>query len=188
VKEQRSGFGIFRQISACNSCHGAGHIIKDKCSECNGKGSIAEIRELEVTIPRGVEHGHGIKLDGEGESEPGLEPGDLYVVINVKKHNIFERHGDDIYMTREVSMVDAALGAQIDDLPSLNGKVSMELPEGTQSGDILRLTNKGIPHLSAVGHGDLYVMVKVATPRNLSPEQKELLRKIQRSEKQENNI
>ncbi|HJX03799.1 MAG TPA: molecular chaperone DnaJ, partial [Dehalococcoidia bacterium] len=145
VREQRSGFGIFRQISACKACGGSGQVVKEKCAQCQGRGSFEEISELNVSIPRGIEHGHSIKLAGEGEGGPGLEPGDLYVVVNLKKHAIFERHGDDIYMTREVSLVDAVLGGQIEDLPSLNGRLNLEIPEGIQSGAMLRLEDKGIP-------------------------------------------
>lgn len=189
IKQTRSGFGIFRQISVCDACHGTGSIIKEKCEVCHGNGVLEEVSEISVKIPRGADSGFSIKITGEGEGgKNGAEPGDLYVVINVKEHPVFERHGDDIYMKKEVNFVDAALGGEIADIPSLNGQLKLEIPEGTQSGDILRLTNKGIPHLKGPGEGDLYVMVKVVTPTNLSRKQRELLRDFKGSGQDKNEI
>ncbi len=187
IKQTRSGFGIFRQISVCDACHGTGSIIKSRCDTCQGKGFIEEISEVSVEIPRGADSGFSIKIDGEGEEgKNGAAPGDLYIIINVKEHPIFKRHGDDIYMSKDISFVDAALGGEIADIPSLNGQLKLEIPEGTQTGDILRLTNKGIPHLKGPGQGDLYVMVKVITPTNMSKKQRELLQEFEKSGQDKN--
>lgn len=186
VREQRVGFGVFRQISTCSHCNGTGKMVKEKCPECKGKGTYQEISRINISVPKGVDSGYTIKLAGEGESVVGGEPGDLYVVIEVKKHPVFERHGDDLYMTREVSMIDAALGAELTDIPSLNGNLKLEIPEGTQTGSILRLHNKGLPHQKGPGFGDLYVMVKVVTPQNLTDEQKKLLQEFARLEQLKN--
>lgn len=179
VIEQRAAFGMFRQISACHHCQGTGNKIKEKCSLCRGKGFLEDISGLTVSIPKGVDSGYNVRFEGEGEANGGsVIPGDLYVVVNVKKHDIFERHGDDIYMAHEVSFTHAALGVVLDDVPGLEGNVTLEIPEGTQAGDILRITSKGIPHLKSPGRGDQYVMVKLVTPRNLSAREKELLREF----------
>jgi molecular chaperone DnaJ len=179
VKEQRTGFGVFRQISVCPHCRGTGKLIKDKCEACKGKGAIQETTEINVQVPKGAESGHAVKIKGEGEAGPnGTGPGDLYIVFNVEKHPLFERHGDDIYMAKEISFADAALGAELDDIPSLNGKLKIEIPEGTQTGTVLRVPDKGIPHMKGAGKGDLYVLVKVVTPQHLTSRQKELLREF----------
>ena len=184
VREQRTGFGVFRQISTCGHCNGQGRLVKEKCEECRGNGYKKQVTELSIAIPRGAGDDYSLKIAGEGEAgTAGAEPGDLYVVLNVAKHNIFERHGDDIYMAREISFVDATLGGEIEDLPSLNGRLKLEIPEGTHTGTVLRLTDKGIPHLKGSGHGDLYVVVKVLTPQNLGEKQKELLREFSRLER-----
>jgi molecular chaperone DnaJ len=178
VVEQRSGFGIFRQISVCQFCRGEGHLAKEKCLECNGRGFIEEMGEISVSIPKGISSGQTIKIPGKGEKAPGVASGDLYIVVDVKKHPVFERHGDDIYMTQEISFAQAALGAEIDNIPSLNGRTKLEIPEGTQAGTILRITDKGVPHLKGSGKGDLYVLVKVSTPQKLTSRQKELLQEF----------
>ena len=180
VTEKRSGFAVFRQISTCSQCRGSGRIISQPCDDCQGKGFVEETVELSVYVPRGADTGYTIKIEGEGETDDGLIPGDLYVVLNVKKHPVFERHGDDIYMTKEISFVQAALGGVVDDVSSLDGNLELEIPEGTQTGTVFKIVNEGIPHLDGPGRGDLYVMVKVVTPQNLTEEEKELLREFDR--------
>jgi molecular chaperone DnaJ len=176
VTEQRSGFGIFRQIAACHHCNGSGQKIKDRCGLCAGKGFLEDISELTVSIPKGVDNGYNIRFEGEGEADGGsVVPGDLYVVVNIKKHDLFERHGDDIYLAHEISFTQAALGAVLEDVPGLEGNVTLEIPQGTQPGKILRINNKGIPHLKGPGRGDQYVLIKPVTPENLSAREKELL-------------
>jgi molecular chaperone DnaJ len=187
VVEQRSGYSVFRQISACRHCRGEGKMIKEKCPDCHGKGHLQEIKELTVAIPKGVESGYAIRIDGEGEpGDKGIPAGDLYVVVDIKKHPTFERQGDDIYMIQEIGLVRAALGGEIDDLPSLNGKVKLDIPEGTQTGAVLRVVNSGIPHLKGPGKGDLYVMIKVTTPEKLTRQQKDLLTEFEHLEHSKN--
>jgi molecular chaperone DnaJ len=181
VKEQRSGYSVFRQTITCSDCHGRGSVITDSCDECSGKGFVEEIRELSVSIPKGANTGYKIRIEGEGEpGEGGTRAGDLYVVLNVKKHPIFERHGDDIYVTEEISFPRAALGGEIEDVPGLDGSLKLEIPEGTQTGAIFRIMNKGISHLNDHGSGDEYVIIKVATPHNLTKREKELLREFEK--------
>jgi molecular chaperone DnaJ len=187
VVEQKAAFGVFRQISACRHCQGTGKKVKEKCDLCKGRGFLEDISELKVSIPKGADSGYNIKFTGEGETDGGsITPGDLYVVVHVKEHAQFERRGDDIFLVREIDFAQAALGAVLEDVPGMDGNVTLEIPEGTQAGDILRITNKGIPHLKGTGRGDQYVMVKLVTPRHLSDREKELLREFEslRKEKQ----
>jgi molecular chaperone DnaJ len=180
VVEQKAAFGVFRQISACPYCQGIGKEIKDKCDLCSGQGFLEDISELTVSIPKGADSGYNIRFQGEGESDGGsITPGDLYVVVSVKEHSLFERRGDDIFLAHEIEFTHAALGAVLDDVPGLEGNVTLEIPGGTQAGEILRIRSKGIPHLKGTGRGDQYVMVKPVTPKNLSEREKELLREFE---------
>jgi len=184
VTERRSGIGVFRQISTCSACQGTGQHIKEPCSLCEGTGVLEEVSELPVSIPKGVDNGHTIRLEGRGESADGdITPGDLYVVVSVQKHDIFERHGDDLYQSLDIGLVDAALGTTVP-VPSLDGEVSLEVTPGTQNGTLFRLKGKGMPKLGSKHCGDLYVVVKVVTPERLTSEQKELLRQFQRLERE----
>jgi molecular chaperone DnaJ len=178
VREQRSGYSVFRQITTCGKCRGKGNVVKEACEKCEGKGTIEEIEELTVNIPAGADTGYEIRIEGKGEKGDDL-PGDLYVVLNVEKHPIFERHGDDVYLQQEISFTTAALGGEIK-VPSLNGALTLDIPEGTQTGAVFRLAGKGITHIDGHGRGDEYVVVKVVTPTNLSNKEKELLRQFER--------
>jgi molecular chaperone DnaJ len=187
VTEQRSGYSIYRQITTCSHCRGRGRLIVEPCDECQGKGAVEEIREINVSIPRGADTGYTIRIEGEGEtSDQGGIPGDLYVVLNVQKHPTFERHGDDIYMTRQISFPQAALGAEVE-VPGLDGKLKLDIPEGTQTGAILRIVNQGIPHLDGYGKGDEYIIIQVVTPQDLSDQEKELLKEFNRLRKGRNH-
>ncbi len=187
VREHRSGIGVFRQVSACGECRGTGRIIKEPCSLCEGRGLLEEVHDVAVTIPAGVDGGHTIRLEGEGEHGDGdVTPGDLYVVVSVAKHPVFERHGDDLYMQQEIGIVDAALGASMP-VACLNGEATLDVPEGSQTGALLRLKGKGMPRLGSSRHrGDLYVVLHVVVPSSLTKQQKELLKEFQRVEKERN--
>ncbi len=178
VSEKRSGYSVFRQISACGLCRGTGQIIREKCDQCQGKGIISKAKEIKVQIPKGAETGNALRLSGEGgPGEVGAPAGDLYVVLNVKKHPLFQRQGNDLYLQAEVGFVEAALGAKAE-LPGLDGKLDVDIPEGTQTGSVIRISGEGMPRLSSRGKGDLYVVAKVVTPTNLSEQAKELLRQF----------
>jgi molecular chaperone DnaJ len=178
VREQRSGYSVFRQITVCGRCHGQGKVVKKACKECKGKGVIEKATGIKVTIPAGADTGYQIKVEGEGEKGDGL-PGDLYVVLHVEKHPIFERHGDDIYLQQEIALTTAALGGRVE-VAGLNGNLNLDVPEGTQTGTVFRIENEGIPHVDGYGKGDEYVIVKVVTPINLSRREKELLKEFQK--------
>jgi len=178
VREQRSGFSVFRQISVCGRCRGKGTVVKQPCPECQGKGTIEKTDEIIVRIPAGADTGYRIRIEGEGEKGGSL-PGDLYVILNVQPHPLFERHGDDIYLQREIAFTTAALGGQVQ-VSGLDGALKLSVPEGTQTGTVFRIDGEGVPHLNGHGRGDEYVVVKVVTPTNLSHREKELLRELQK--------
>ncbi len=178
VREQRAGYSLLRQISVCAKCHGKGVVIKKACRECGGKGVIKRPKKIKVSIPAGVDTGYSIKIEGEGEAGEDI-PGDLYIVIKVEKHPVFERHGDDIYLEKEISFTTAALGGKVE-VPSLDGRLELDIPEGTQTGTVFRITGAGVPKLGGRGRGDEYVIVKVVTPTNLSCKEKALLREFEK--------
>lgn len=168
------GFGFFFSRT-CDRCEGEGTIIEKPCQKCKGTGRVVVERKLNVKIPAGIENGMRLRISGEGEAGlRGGQRGDLYVLVYVKPHEIFERHNSDIYCEIPISMVQAALGAEID-VPTLEGKVKMKIPGGTQSGRIFRLKGKGIADLHDHGRGDELVRITVETPANLNAEQKRLL-------------
>lgn len=183
VTEQRSGTSLFRQISTCSHCRGRGKVITHPCDECGGEGSVEKRKEIHLYIPKGADMGCRIRIEGEGEKGKDGS-GDLYIVLNVEKHPIFERHGDDIYMVKEIDFPQAALGGEMDDIPGLEGDLNLDIPEGTQNGAVFRIIDKGIPHLNGYGRGDEYVIVKVLTPTNLTEEERDLLRRFEESRRQ----
>lgn len=172
---QRTPFGQFATTRPCSACGGSGKIIKEKCTTCEGKGKVRRKVAIDVSIPAGIDDGQTISMRGEGDagSNNGSQ-GDLYIYIHVKKHAIFERRGQDVYCEIPITFVQAALGAEIQ-VPTLHGKVSMKIPEGTQSGVNFKLKGSGIPILHGSGKGDQYVKIIVEVPRQLSHEQKKKL-------------
>lgn len=171
-----SSFGQMISIITCPKCHGEGHLISSPCQKCSGSGVVKSESKIAVKIPQGVENNVAIKLTGQGNSGLNCIPGDLYVIIHIKKHKIFERDGLDIYCTIPITFVQACLGDTIE-VPTLDGKpYHLNIPEGTQCEDVFRLKNKGLIYLGQ--QGSQYVKVKIQVPKNLTPEQKKLLKKI----------
>jgi molecular chaperone DnaJ len=167
--------GFFRVSRPCDACSGAGEIVRDRCAECRGQGRLEGQQTINVRIPAGVDTGTRLRLTGEGEAGiAGGPAGDLYVVVNVKNHELFERDGPDLHCQVPVTMVQGALGAEID-VPTLDGKVKLKIPTGTQSGKVLRLRNKGLPTLRTTSRGDQLLHIFVETPTQLSRSQRELL-------------
>jgi molecular chaperone DnaJ len=154
-------------------------MISDPCTNCRGEGRVVQQKTIDAKIPAGVEDGTRIRFTGVGEAGVhGGPPGDLYVVLNVKEHAFFERQGNDIYCVVPISFTQAAVGAEIQ-VPTLEGEQMLKIPEGTQSGTILKLRGKGIPVLNGHGKGNLFVEVRVQTPTKLSKRQRELLQELQ---------
>ena len=175
----RTPFGVISNARPCERCHGSGQIVKDPCEHCHGAGKIRVEREIKLTIPRGVDEGQRLRIASGGQAgERGGKPGDLFVYISIKPHKIFTRDGTNVYCEIPISFVQAALGATIE-APTIDGKVDLTVPEGTQSGQVLKIRGKGIPVLRGEGRGDEYVKLKVLTPQNLSSRQKKLLREFE---------
>lgn len=170
--------GFFSVSRTCTQCHGQGTVITDPCGACGGTGRVRKMHTLNVKIPPGVDTGSRLKLRGEGETAlGGGAPGDLYVVIQVEPHPIFMRENLDILCDIPLSFVHAALGAEID-VPTLDGKVKVKIPPGTQSGKVFRLKGKGIKDVQGYRQGDQHVRITVETPTHLTARQKELLKEF----------
>jgi molecular chaperone DnaJ len=177
--ELRVTQGFFSIARTCHACGGAGQVIAEKCKSCGGAGAVRSEAEVEVKVPPGVDTGTRLKLSGEGEPAPGPagQPGDLYVVVQVREHPIFRREETEVVCEMPISFVQAALGAQVE-VPTLDGPVKLKVPAGTQSGKVFRMRGHGIPALNGSGRGDQHVRVVVETPTKLSKEQRELLERF----------
>jgi len=171
--------GFFRMAQTCSQCQGQGKIITEFCPKCRGEGSVRVTRNIEVKIPAGVDNDSQLRVRGEGEVGASGR-GDLYLSIAVKPHPVFQREGKDIYLQLPVIFVKAALGAEVS-VPTLNGKVTMKIPSGTQSGKTFRLKEKGMPDVHGGASGDQYVQVMLQVPERLTSEQRRLLEEFARS-------
>ncbi len=178
--ELRLTQGFFSIARTCHHCQGAGRVVVDKCPACAGAGAVREVTRVSVKIPAGVDTGTRVRSSGDGEPAPvaGGQPGDLYVVIQVKEHPLFQRQGTEIVCEVPISFTQAALGGTID-VPTLDGPVKHKLAAGTQTGSTFKLKGKGVPVLQGSGRGDHHVVVVVETPTHLTREQKALLEKFE---------
>ncbi len=165
--------GFFRMAQTCPQCRGTGKMITEHCPDCSGKGVVKVTRNIDVSIPAGVDNDSQLRVRGEGEAGPGGS-GALYLFIRLKDHEVFERRGHDLYMDLPVSFAKAALGGDAS-VKTLKESMTMKIPAGTQSGKMFRLREQGMPDVHGRGHGDLYVRVMVAVPNHLTGKQKELL-------------
>ncbi len=173
--------GFFSVQQTCPHCHGAGKIIPEPCTTCHGQGKVKKQKTLEVKIPAGIDDGMRIRSAGNGEpGTNGGPPGDLYIEIRLKKHDIFERDGDDLHCAVPISFTTAALGGEID-VPTLAGKAAIDIPEGTQAGKQFRLRGKGIKGVRSSYPGDLYCHISVETPVKLTEHQRKLLKELDES-------
>ncbi|MFA6217374.1 MAG: molecular chaperone DnaJ [Candidatus Omnitrophota bacterium] len=170
--------GFFQMAQTCTRCHGEGALVQMPCTDCSGEGRVKVTRNIKVKIPAGVDTGSHLRVRGEGESGTAGR-GDLYVVIEVRHHPVFERHNNDILAELTVSMPKAILGAEVE-IPTLTGKVMMKIPPGTQSGRVFRLKEKGVPDVHGRGVGDELVKVNVQIPVNVSSEQRKLIEEFAR--------
>ena len=175
---QRTAFGNFQSVRPCDSCGGKGTIIKNPCQTCHGEGTVRKQKKVRVKIPAGINDGQQVYVRGEGDvGSKGGPSGDLILSIRVKRHKLFVRQGYDIMCDYPISFVQAALGAEVQ-VPTIDGKVSYNIPEGTQPGTVFRLKGKGSPKLNSNQRGDQYVTVKVEIPKGLNEKQKSLLREF----------
>ena len=176
----RSQQGFFIVEKTCHTCHGSGEVIKNPCKKCNGQGRLNKERTLQVKIPAGVEEGNRIRLAGQGEAGlRGGAAGDLYVYVTISKHQFFVRKDEDIYFDMPIRVTTASLGGAIE-IPTIDGtKVKLQIPEGSQHGDTIRLKSKGMNIVNSGGRrGDMYVKLNVEVPVKLSAEEKDLLQKL----------
>jgi len=170
--------GFFSISRTCPACQGAGQAIREKCTECKGRGRVEQTRTIDVRIPPGVDSQTRIRVAGEGEQGAnGAPPGDLYIILEVTDHPFFERRGADLYCTIPISFTQAALGVDLS-VPGLVNDERLAIPEGTQTGSIFRLKGKGLPDPHGGGKGDLYVNVRVLTPSKLTRDQRRMLQEL----------
>ncbi|MCL4123996.1 UNVERIFIED_CONTAM: hypothetical protein GTU68_049019, partial [Idotea baltica] len=170
--------GILRVQTTCPVCHGQGRIIIEPCTDCRGAGQIARNVDLNVKIPGGVDDGMRVRIAGEGETSSGGGPrGDCYVFISVKRHKLFHRDGQNLILQMPISYTQAALGAEIE-VPTLDGPDKIKVTRGTQSGEVFKLSGRGMPNPQGGLTGDLLIQTFIETPKKISPEQEELLRKL----------
>ena len=175
----RMSQGFFSIQQTCPTCHGSGKMISDPCGTCRGAGRVKKHKTLAVKIPAGVDEGDRIRLTGEGEAGVnGGPPGDLYVVVHLKEHSVFQRDGDDLHCEMPISFSQAALGGEIE-IPTLDGSAKIKVPPETQTGQVFRLRGKGIKGVRSSYPGDLLCEVVVETPVRLTERQKELLRELE---------
>ncbi|MCJ7670368.1 MAG: molecular chaperone DnaJ [Dehalococcoidia bacterium] len=175
---QQSIFGRYTSITTCSRCRGSGTVISNPCSQCQGRGRIKVKCKIRVTIPAGVDEGYRLRLDGEGcAGLYGGPPGDLYVTLSVKPHNLFHRDGSDILYELSINFAQAALGDEVR-VPSLDGKVDLKIPPGTQNGKTFRCKGKGIPYIDGKGRGDLLVKIVLTTPQHLDKNQRRLFEEL----------
>ena len=176
--QQRTPMGVFASSRPCQRCHGTGKIIHQPCTDCGGTGAVRKRKTIKINIPAGIDHGQTISLRGQGNAgKNGGSAGDLLITVMVQPDEVFRREGVDVFCEAPITFAQATLGATLE-IPTIDGKVKYDLPEGTQTGSVFRLRGKGIPVLNGRGRGDQYVTVNVETPRNLTREQKEALRTL----------
>lgn len=175
---QRTPFGVVQTQRTCDACHGRGKIVDNPCKKCGGSGKQRKNKTVDVTIPAGIKDQQILNVSGRGNAGTNGGPaGDLHVYVNVRPHPLFERRGDDVWCEVPITFTQAALGADVV-VPTLDGKVSYTVREGTQPGDVFRLKGKGIQRLGGRGRGDQYVRVTIEVPKNLNGKQKELIKQL----------
>ncbi len=181
TQAQRTPFGMMQSQTVCPKCRGKGQIIHQPCPDCRGAGAVRKRRTIQVNIPAGIDNGQTISLRGQGHSgKNGGPAGDLLITVMVRPHEIFRRDGTAVFCEAPITFTQAVLGGTLE-IPTIDGKVKYDIPEGTQTGTVFRLRGKGIPVLNGRGRGDQYVTVNIETPRNLNREQKEALKKFSES-------
>ncbi len=176
---QRTPFGVVQTSRVCDACKGTGKVIENPCKTCNGNGRVKKNRKIEINIPAGINDEQMLNVSGQGSSGTNGGPaGDVHVYVNVRPHQIFDRRGDDVWCELPITFAQAAMGAEVV-VPTIDGKVSYNVHEGTQPGDVFKLKGKGIPHINGRGRGDQYVKVTIEVPKNLNSKQKEILKQFE---------
>lgn len=183
---QRTPFGVVQTSRRCDRCGGTGKVIEKPCKDCSGTGRVRRQKSIEISIPAGIADEQVLNVGGKGNAGSNGGPaGDLHVYVNVRPHPVFERRGNDVWCEMPITFTQAALGADVT-VPTLDGKVSYHVHDGTQPGDIFKLKGKGIPSINGRSRGDQYVQVTIEVPKNLSPTQKQLLEEFDKSSGEKN--
>ena len=175
---QRTPFGVVQTTRACDTCKGQGKIVEQPCPKCNGQGRVRRKKSVEINIPAGISDEQVLNVSGHGNSGSNGGPaGDLHVYVGVRPHAVFERRGDDVWCELPITFAQAALGAEVV-VPTLYGKVSYQIHEGTQPNDVFKLKGKGVQHLHSKSKGDQFVKIVIEVPKNLNTKQKELIKEF----------
>ena len=183
---QRTAFGVVQTSRTCDRCHGQGKIIEKPCRSCSGTGHVSRSKKIEINVPAGIDQGQILNVSGHGNAgRNGGPSGDLHVLMNIKPHEVFKRQGFDVYCELPITFAQAALGCEVT-VPTIDGKVSYSIHEGTQPGDVFKLRGKGIQKLHSRGRGDQFVKVVIEVPRNLSVKQKTALKEFESLASEEN--
>jgi len=180
-RTQRTPFGMFSTTTTCRKCRWEGRYIKKECPDCDGTGIVHKRRKIKIKIPDGAEEGTNLRVSGEGEAGPrGASSGDLYIVLHMKEHKLFERREDDIFIKINIPFTIAALGGEIE-APTLKGKAKLKIPAGTQSGTVFKMRDLGIPYLHDGGKGDELIQVEIDVPKHLNSKQKKALQEFEKA-------
>lgn len=178
---QNTLFGQFVNVRTCEKCGGEGKTAETPCTDCNGRGLVRNRKRIEVNVPSGISHGSGLRIPGAGEAGlNGGSTGDLIVIVKIRPHKLFRREGDDLHRDLTISFTQATLGAKLS-VDTLDGQAELNVPEGTQSGAVLKLKGQGVPRLGGRGRGDLFVRVQITTPSQLTAEQRDILKELAKS-------
>ena len=178
---RRTAFGLFQTSTTCRTCNGTGEAVEKPCNECDGTGRLRKTRLIEVDVPAGIMQGAKLRVGGEGEAGyRGARAGDLYLIIHIKHHDLFERHGDDLFLEYDIPFAQAVLGGRVK-VSTLEGEASLKIPAGTRAGTVLRMKGKGVKHLHGFGRGDQLVRINISVPKKLSKKQEKLLKEFEKS-------
>ncbi|MCI8878912.1 MAG: molecular chaperone DnaJ [Oscillospiraceae bacterium] len=185
-QRRQTPMGVFATTGPCPKCGGKGKIVASPCKDCGGSGQVRRKKTIKINVPAGIDDGQIISLRGQGNAgKNGGPAGDLQIVVTVRPHQLFRREGTDVFCDAPITFTQAVLGGELE-IPTIDGKVKYDIPEGTQTGSTFRLRGKGIPSVNGRGRGDQYVTVYIETPRNLNREQKEALKKFSETLKENN--
>ena len=188
TREQSTILGSFMTRSTCDKCGGNGEIYSKECDKCHGSGRVRTTKEIEVTVPAGIDTGNQLRIKGKGEAGSNGGPnGDIYLEFNVRGHEIFERQGNDIYLVLPLTMPEAVLGCK-KKVPTLYGNITLTIPTGSRTGDKHRVRGKGVAGINSFGKGDMYIVLEIKTPTKLSREQKKLFTELSKTDLEDSSF